>query len=245
MAADLLQIMSRPVFAVADRNHPLPAPEVELHRLVAAGVTFSVAVQFACFHSLSVAGFHVAVQARSAADQCGGDPFVIAVGDLDIPARWEFRTSGLWAEQVCEQPDIHWSYGLEAFALQIDEPDELLRRGYGLRTPLGWELDFEVESIRPGRPSLNGNESTDGEPPGMVEQVGALEGLMLVGPDQFPVAGPAHRIHAWGDRRFVTDAVTDTLAGRSDMAVADSVGPAQPNHVLLPTPIGVWSVDWR
>jgi hypothetical protein len=240
MAADLLQIVRRPVLPVPDRNHPLPFADVEVHRLVATGDTFAVAVQFACYRSLSVAGFHVAVQARTAADRCGGDPLVIAVGDLDIPARWEFRTSGLWAEQVCEQPDIHWSYGLEAFALQIDEPDELLRRGYGLRTPLGWELDFEIESIRPGRPPVNGAESAD-DLFGVVEQVGALEGLMLVGPDEFPLAGPAGRIHAWGDRRFVTDALSD----RSDLAATENVGVAQIHHVLLPTPIGVWTVDWR
>ncbi len=241
MAADLLQIVCRPVLSVPDRNHPLPNPDVELHRLVAAGDSFSVAFQFACFRSLSVAGFHVAVQPRTAADRCGGDPLVIAVGDLDIPARWEFRTSGLWAEQVCEQPDIHWSYGLEAFALQIDEPDELLRRGYGLRTPLGWELDFEVESVCPGRPPVNGAESVDGAPPGVVEQVGTLEGLMLVGPDEFALAGPARRIHAWGDRRFVTDALSD----RSGLAATENVGAVQINQVLLPTPIGVWTVDWR
>ena len=216
----------------------LPCAEAELHRLVAAGDSFDLAVQFACYRSLSVAGIHIAVQARTAADRCGADPVVIAVGDLDIPARWEFRTSGLWAEQVCVQPDIHWSYGLEAFALQIDEPDELLRRGYGLRTPLGWELDFEIETVDP-RPSP-GDEPVDGQRPGVAEQVGTVEGLVLVGPDKFPVAGPAHRIHAWGDRGFVTEAVPDR-SSISGVVDDDEVG----RVVLLPTPIGVWTVVCR
>jgi hypothetical protein len=83
-------------------------------------------------------------------------PLVIVVDDLETSHdRWEFRTSGLWAEAICEQPGRHWSFGLEAFAVAIDHPDELLGRGYGHRTPLGWELDFEsdtaVAADLPGR----------------------------------------------------------------------------------------------
>ena len=84
-----------------------------------------------------VASFHAAVL-RS------GEPPVV-VADDDIPAppdRWELRTSGLWVESICEQAHRHWSYGLEAFGLAIDDPAELLGRGYGDRLAVGWELQF-------------------------------------------------------------------------------------------------------
>ena len=45
---------------------------------------------------------------------------------------------------MCEEPGRRWTYGLEAFALAVDDPAELLGRGYGHRVPLGWELEFEA-----------------------------------------------------------------------------------------------------
>lgn len=240
MAAGLLHSRRSSVASVPDRNQPLAGPDFEFHRLLASGGTFDLAVQFACYRPLSVAGIHLAVRARTAGDRCGHDPVVIAVGDLDIPSRWELRTSGLWAEQICELPDIHWSYGLEAFALQIDRPDELLRRGYGLRTPLGWEFDFEIESVDEGPTA--GDQSLDGLDCGFFRQVGAVDGLILLGPDQFPLAGPAHRIHVWGDRGFVDGAMSD----RSDLGcIADDGRQAGARtDVLLPTPTGAWRISF-
>ena len=81
----------------------------------------------------------------SRSPSCGPDanPVVMSEPNIPIPAdRWEFRTDGLWAEQVCEKPHDHWSYGLEAFALEVDDPTELTSTGFGRRVPLGWELDF-------------------------------------------------------------------------------------------------------
>lgn len=93
--------------------------------------------------------------------------------DLDLPAtndRWEFRTSGLWVELVVEQPGIHWSSGLEAFAIGLDDPEELLGRGYGHRTPLGWELDFVGEADEVEQPS-----------DGLEYQPVRVDGLILTG----------------------------------------------------------------
>jgi len=104
--------------------------------------------------------------------------------------RWEYRSSGLWVEAVCEDPGVHWSYGLEAFALALDQPDELLGRGYGHRTPLGWELDFitNERTVTTGR-----GDDVDPDP---VIEFGRLDGLLLTSPaegGELPLAGEAWR----------------------------------------------------
>ena len=59
---------------------------------------------------------------------------MLAEHDIDLPATsWELRTSGLWADHICEAPLDHWSYGLESFALVIDDAwDPPVTRGVRL-----------------------------------------------------------------------------------------------------------------
>jgi hypothetical protein len=127
----------------------------------------------------------------------GGVPVVMSEPDIPIPAlRWEFRTDGLWAEQVCEAPHDHWSYGLEAFALEVDDPTELTRTGFGRRVPLGWELDFDA--VGPSRWLL-----TDAAPlpfGGAYTQRGTLHGLLLGADGETATEGPAQRWHWWGTK---------------------------------------------
>lgn len=143
--------------------------------------------------------------------------------DIPIPKdRWEFRTSGLWVEQVCETPHEHWSYGLEAFALRLDDPTELIRTGYGTRVPMGWELDFSASA--PSRWLL-----TDSEPlerAGAYTQQGELSGVLLDADGERSVSLPAQRWHWWGTKPL-------TAAG-IEMTNADgSPGPIEELHLPL------------
>jgi hypothetical protein len=158
------------------------------------------------------------------------DDAPIVLTEAGVPTasgRWEFRSSGLWVEAVCERPDRHWSYGLECFALAIDRPDELLERGYGDRIPLGWELDFEAD----GGPSAG---------PGAPLSVGRVDGLLLTGPGpegQHELAGPAVR-GSWGGA-----ATTEPDAW--SLGLPAPVGP--PIEVVVPLDPadaagGLWSV---
>ena len=56
--------------------------------------------------------------------------------DLALPRRFgelELRGSGVWADHICEDPLVHWSYGLEAFGARPRQS----RRGIGRpATPL-------------------------------------------------------------------------------------------------------------
>ncbi len=213
------------------RHRPTGSGWVECHQLLALDDTEATALAA----RLTIGG---GPSRRSAAFQCvvfraGRLPVVIDDGDLTVPDRLlELRTSGLWVEFVCETPYEHWSYGLEAFGLAIDDGGELLGRGYGHRTPLGWELEFESE------PALVASLGPAG-----YRQTGRVHGLLLFAPDGSPggggaaveLAGPALRHHWWGQ----TDRIA-TGAGWPGDAVLDgngaapgAVGPG-PDRVALP-----------
>ncbi len=144
------------------------------------------------------------------------EPLVISDFELPVPPdRWEFRSDGVWVEFVCEIPMVHWSYGLEAFALGLDDRRELLDRGYGRRTPLGWELEFTA------------TEEADETPAGPYHQAGTVEGLLLDEDGEHEVASMvASRWHWWGSRPEPTGAQA-----------------SQADAVALPTPDGpIWVV---
>ncbi len=149
-------------------------------------------------------------------------PIVLAADGIPVPrSGWELRTSGLWADHNCETPYQHWSYGLEAFALAVDEHTELLGRGYGERTPLGWELDFEAsDEVTPIDRSSTG---LDG-----YAQSGRLHGLVQFADGEAEVDGAASRWRWWGDG----SAEGGPLHGTAGVGA-----------LALPTPDGVWWVD--
>ncbi|MFV0525477.1 MAG: hypothetical protein ACK5RL_13385 [Acidimicrobiales bacterium] len=148
----------------------------------------------------------------------GDRPVVLSELHLAAPRHGlEVRGSGLWAAHNCEDPFVHWSYGLEAFALVVDEPDELLGRGLGERIALGWEL--ELETAGPA-------EVFDA---GGYHQAGRGHGVVLVGHDEIELDGPAVRTHAWGRRRVPGDGVLDD-------------GTPGQVTVALPDGVDVWSV---
>ncbi len=203
-----------------DRRRPIPpnGPWHEEHRIVAllasAEGPLRVAFQIG-YHRLAAerpeAVFVAAILGW------GARPVAIAAPDLDVPARgWEVRGPGIWADHISETTAVHWSYGLEAFGVAIDDPVELLDRGFGDRVALGWELDFESSADVP---------AGGGEPAAGRWWSGELHGLVLIGRDRIEVAGPALRSHRWGE-----GAHPSSTAGRA----------GDEGSVALPTPDGVW-----
>lgn len=194
-----------------DRRRPgRDRAEVESHRVDAwspegdLGLSWSVTAR----PSVGRASF-LAVVLRA------GLPAVVLVEhDIELPAdRWELRTAGLWCDAICETPLEHWSYGLEAFALVIDDRRELLGRGFGERFPLGWELEFEASA-----------EAVDEGGSGY-RQPGQVHGLLLLGPDRQEVDLLALRRHWWG------------------VAVPPVFAPEPaPGSVALPDVAGCWEV---
>ncbi len=111
--------------------------------------------------------------------------------DAPIPRRGslDLRCEGLWLDLVCEEPLRHWSAGLEAFGVALDEPADALgdlrgeRIGVGL--DLGWESVGEALGDRGG-----GRYDLDCD----------VTGEVLLGDEVITFDGWGSRHHTWGVR---------------------------------------------
>jgi hypothetical protein len=80
----------------------------------------------------------------------GTDGFV-AIRHDDVPLPRgplvEVRADGLWAEMVCEVAGEHWTFGLEAFALLLDDREEARTATVGTRVPVGYDLEWDTGRV--------------------------------------------------------------------------------------------------
>jgi hypothetical protein len=81
-----------------------------------------------------------------------GVPGIVVVRDHEVPLTrqgLEIRSEGLWAELWCETAGEHWTFGLEAFGVRLDDPDEARREGgeIGDRVAVGLDLEWETPDI--------------------------------------------------------------------------------------------------
>jgi hypothetical protein len=98
----------------------------------------------------------------------------------------EIRADALWSELVCETPGEHWSIGLEAFAVALDDPLDALHGEIGERVAFGLDLEWET---------TGGDAEGDGRP-------GRVRGEVLLGRDSIPVDTPGPFTHTVGDLAF-------------------------------------------
>jgi hypothetical protein len=101
----------------------------------------------------------------------------------------EVRAEGLWSAITCETANEHWSIGLEAFGVAMDDPADAYRGERGDRVPLG--LDLEWEEAAP---------VFDYPGPTRYEQACTVHGEVLVGDERLAVDGFGQRDHSWGVR---------------------------------------------
>ena len=59
----------------------------------------------------------------------------------------DLRGPGLWLSLVCETPGEHWTIGLEAFALAVDDPDDERGELLALGLDLEWEAPGHVHGV--------------------------------------------------------------------------------------------------
>ena len=144
-----------------------------------------------------------------------GRPYIL-VRELDVrpprsAASLEIRAEALWADLVCEEPFAHWSIGMEAFGVALDDPNDALGDERGDRIGLGFDLGWEVPSDWAGVAV----QAQSGDATGSYEQVGAVAGEVLVGGGghvtAIAVDGTGQRRHTWGRPCWASDAG----AGRS------------------------------
>lgn len=142
-----------------------------------------------------------------------GRPYLL-VRDLEIEAprragSREVRADGLWADVNCETPFEHWSVGLEAFGVAMEDPDEALGAERGDRTGLGLDLEWEAVA------AVVGSE-------GDYDQPCEVHGEILVGAgsvvETMAFEGHGWRRHGWApaEEATVPPPLAEWLGGRLD-----------------------------
>ncbi|MFN0028083.1 MAG: hypothetical protein ACKV2O_13030 [Acidimicrobiales bacterium] len=109
-----------------------------------------------------------------------GEQLVTLLAGARLPARGlELRADGLWVDANLETPYEHWSVGLEAFGLAVEDPTD----DRGLRVPVGMELDWEHDRAVTGG-------LRDG-----YEQPARVRGEVLLGTDTYELDVIGWRSH--------------------------------------------------
>ena len=117
------------------------------HLDVATDGGVGLAVRLACAPALGVAWWWTHLLSP---DLDG--PLVVRDHEVGLPRQGlEVRADGLWGELWCESPFEHWTYGLEAFGVRLDDPADSLRGEIGERMPVGLDIEWEVDPTRPSR----------------------------------------------------------------------------------------------
>jgi len=101
----------------------------------------------------------------------------------------EVRGEGLWSALTCEEPNSHWSIGLEAFAVALEDPADAYRDERGERVALGLDLEWETSG-----PLFPYSVLT------RYEQPCNVHGEILLDDGRVSFAGPGQRDHSWGVR---------------------------------------------
>lgn len=119
----------------------------------------------------------------------GTDPVVVIDHDLPLATgAFEFRAPAVWVELVCETPLEHWTVGLEAFGLALDEREIATPASFGDRVPVG--LDLDVETVAAPRPA----------PGGFAVDV-SVQGEVLVAADAYEIVALGTRRRRWDGSR--------------------------------------------
>jgi hypothetical protein len=119
----------------------------------------------------------------------------------------EVRAPGLWADLVVEAPLDHFSVGVEAFGVAVDDPAEAYRSGpaglLGDRVPVGLDLGWETDGPDTGDLwAFHYGVATRYEVPCRVA------GEVLVGDRRIDLDGWGQRDHSWGVRDWWADGWT-------------------------------------
>jgi hypothetical protein len=124
----------------------------------------------------------------------GQGPVLVRDQDVGLPRApsLEIRAEGLWAECVLEAAFEHWSLGLEAFGVRLDDPLDAFRGERGERLPIGLDLSWEA-TVPAHAPDVEGR-ATDG-----YVQAGRVYGDVLVGDRRIDIDARGLRAHTWGE----------------------------------------------
>lgn len=127
----------------------------------------------------------------------GGGRTTVAMLENEAPVPpgpgMELRTSGLWVDVIPQTAGEHLTLGLEAFGVGFEDPSEIYRTGYGDRTPMGFDLEWETAE----------SHGHDAALPCVVH------GEILLADEEIDFDGRGWRRHWSGSKRWWTDPYPD------------------------------------
>jgi hypothetical protein len=166
--------------------------------------------------------------------------------ELEVPRgrELEIRGQGIWSTVTCETPLEHWSVGLEAFALALDDPFDAFGRERGDQIALGYDLEWEATAPASAFPPAPGEAAAEDQG---YWQGCRVSGEILVGDEKLDFDGTGCRDHRWG----IQDWWVAPLVGGSGVAADGTAfavaGDAIPSHavMLAPAPLLLAAPDGR
>ena len=118
-------------------------------------------------------------------------PVVVRDHEVPLPRQGlEIRAEGLWSELWCETPLDHWTCGLEAFAVRLDEPDDALTGEIGERIAIGLDIEWEAGAVVHAHP--------DDWPVAGYVIPGIVHGDVLLGRERFELDARGEYHRSWG-----------------------------------------------
>lgn len=127
----------------------------------------------------------------------------------------ELRSSGLWIDLIAQTPGVHFTAGLEAFGIGMDDPADGFGRGWGARVPLGLDLEWETSGAAVPLDAGDGYAICC-----------VTHGEVLVGSEAIELDGWGVRGHGWGDAAGSSDTGAWAVDG-AGRPVAVSPGPGE------------------
>jgi hypothetical protein len=116
---------------------------------------------------------------------------LLHVTEWDVTPRSDpllVKAHGLWAEHVCEGPMEQWTIANETYAAALDDPDEALRRAYGVPSAVAFDLEWYAAGPPVALPTDDG-----------YEQVGVVHGVVDLPEGALRLTeAPSRRWHRWG-----------------------------------------------
>jgi len=157
----------------------------------------------------------------------GPDRPLVTVIDQTVPlpsapGSLEIRHDGLWADHNVETPLEHFSLGLEAFGVGLDDPADVYRGAYGDRTPVAFDLEWETDGPVFRYPDILPR----------YEIPCRVHGEIRVGHETIELDGFGQRDHSWGPRDWWSSGWCWTAFRMDDGARL---------HGVTPQPTAGWS----
>lgn len=106
------------------------------------------------------------------------------------PPSLEVRAPGLWTDVGIQTPLEHVTVDIEAFAVSLDDPDEVFAGAYGIRTAVGSELEWETAGEIVAGPAADSYEVPC-----------IVHGELLIDDRTIEIDGWGWRSHRWGPAR--------------------------------------------